>query len=638
MRAIYFLLLALLLYSCAPKSSDNQSIDPVLGQDTGISVTFLNRLEDYPIQIFTEDSGGNEIYIETVGAKTEYVAEGVQARQIFYFKPKGNSNYEILPYTVDTLKKQRYEMQLAQKRYGEAKNAYKRITNGMASRYSFDIVKIDPFKIDADEARGGGRKKLIFEELSDFDRDWYPFDGDFAVKNQFDVQFINEGESTEKSELFQSMSSFQDEFSLSINASAGAGKGPKKVIGTKSASWSKLTKDNRSNSSYFSWFRKEDKKYFIQLRPEHAKLSDSFLDAVAQLPVPEKVPQSVEEAMGSRVFDEYYQFIQEWGTHYPTKVTYGGIIQGSMEVTGNQVSSLVQRGFNVKQGLEGTIKGINLKGEVDYTEEQISELESITESSSKEYVYKGGEGYFELWAVGDEVQPIYIDLEPLFTLINPDFIPNGEQLLAKARMLEQANERYYQEFPIPSADANDLIAYEVECTGITFPKLIDIDKPYFTLDRVRVSMWPSLNKKMVQNGTRYIHNSNGVVWEIKKGKEEVRVPDESRKRMGKNGDLVKWVNPLQRPTMIFLLDPKQISKTNRDNITMRFYARFEEDDGWDVKDEVSVGGTYNGIALKDVGSTWKYYTLTSKEEGKNVDKSDVTAYTHFRVKKFDLFD
>ncbi|MBX2845108.1 MAG: hypothetical protein KTR13_02755 [Saprospiraceae bacterium] len=638
MKSLPYLIPFLGLFACTTGNQDTGDTDGLLGLDTGISVTFVNALDDYPVQIFVEDGAGKEQYIKTIAANTSYEAEGVSPETIFYFKPKGNSNYEILPYTVDTINQQRYELALAQKRYGEAKNVYKRITNAMANRYSFDIVKIDPFKIDADEARGGGRKRLIFEELSDFDRDWYPFDGDFAVKQQFDVQFINEGKSTEKSELFKSMSTFQDEFSLSIKAGASTGVKAKKVKGTASASWSKLTNDSRANSSFFSWFRKEDSKYFIQLRPEYAQLDKGFKAAIAALPVPESLPTSLDKAVTLGVFDDYYQFVKDWGTHYPTKVTYGGIIQGSLEVTGNQVSSMVQRGFGVKQGLEGTIKGVNLKSEVGYSEEQMSELEQITESSSKEYVYKGGEGYFELWAVGDEVQPIYIDLQPLHSLLQQQFLPEGQQLVAKSKLLEFAIERYLEEFPIPNAEENNLIAYEMECTGITFPKLLDIDKPYFTLDRTRVSMWPSLNKKMVGKGTRYIHNSNGVVWEVLKGKEEVRVPDESRKRAGNDETLEKWSTPLQQPTMIFLLDPKQITKAERDAITLRFYARYEEDDGWDKKDDACTGGTYTGLNLKDVGTAWKYYTLTSKEPGKTLKKSDVTANTHFRIRKFELFE
>ncbi|MEM7102782.1 MAG: MAC/perforin domain-containing protein [Bacteroidota bacterium] len=623
---IFFLLL---LFSCSSNTGNQYG-----SSGMQVTLTFINTLDDYPVQIFTEDDSGNEKYIETIGANTEFEFAAAEPSQIFYFKPKGKSNYEILPYTVDTLKTQRYELELAQKRYGESKNTYKRITNAMANRYSFDIAKIDPFKIDADESRGGGRKKLIFEELSDFDRDWYPFDGDFAVKKQFDVQFINEGKSVEKSELYRSMQSFQKEYTASIDASATY----KGVTGTASGSWSKLTRNGEDTQSFFSWFRKEDKKYFIQLNHKHIKLDEGFQKAVAALPVPGELPATINEAITHKTFDSYYQFVKDWGTHYPEKVTYGGIIQGSLNSTRDQITELVQKGYGVKAGLEVPIKGAEAGIGGGYSEEQIEELESITESSHKEYVYKGGEGYFELWAVGDEVQPIYIDLEPLADLLVADYLPEAEQLVAKRQMMQFAIDHYLQEFPIPSPEENNLIAYEMICSGVKFTACEDADKPYNALDRVRVSMWPGLDQKMLKIGTRYLFNTNGVVWEVKKGSKVVTIPEASRKKYKETKSLSLWKTPLQKPKMVFLLDPKKISKAERNRVKIRFYARFDEDDGWDAKDEEAYGGTYSGIALKDVGKSFKHYTLKVKEPKKDWDKSKLNAEVYYKIRKFDLFE
>jgi hypothetical protein len=599
-----------------------------------INISFINTLEDYPIQIFTEDKNGNEKHIKTVPANTTFQYSNAQPQQLFYFKPKGNSHYEILPYSADSLKNQSHELRLAQKRYGESKNTYKRITNATANRYSFDIVKLDPFNIDADEAHGGGRKRLIFEELSDFDRDWYPFDGDFAVKNQFKVQFINEGKSIERTELFRSMSSFQKEFTTSIKASAKS----KAVAATGSASWSKLTKNSQDTESLFSWFRKEDKKYFIQLQPSQVQLDKGFKAAIAQLPVPNQLPNTIKEAVVKQEFDHYYQFVKDWGTHYPKKVTYGGIIQGSQNSNRSQISELVEKGFNVKAGLAAPVKGVKVGAGGGFNKEERAELEQITQNSHKEYVYKGGEGYFELWAVGDEVQPIYIDLENLSDLIIQDYLPEGQQLIAKRRMLQLAIDYYLQEFPLPNPEENNIIAYELICTGITFPSCSDADKPYHTLDRVKISMWPGLKKKMLKKGTRYVLNEDGVVWEFKKNKESVSIPEASRKKRKETKSLSKWTENLQKPKMIFMMNPKKISKTERDQVKLRFWAHFEEDDGWDKKDEITKGGTYEGIQLKNVKKDFKHYTLEINEEGKTAKKSKLNAKVFFKIRKIDLFE
>ena len=87
-----------------------------------------------------------------------------------------------------------------------------------------------------------------------------------------------------------------------------------------------------------------------------------------------------------------------------------------------------------------------------------------------------------------------------------------------------------------------------------------------------------------------------------------------------------------------MIDPKRVSKTKRDKINIRFYARFEEDDGWDKKDEVAKGGTYEGIALKDVGSSFKKYTLSVKESDKDWDKSKINADVFYKIRKINLFE
>ena len=87
-----------------------------------------------------------------------------------------------------------------------------------------------------------------------------------------------------------------------------------------------------------------------------------------------------------------------------------------------------------------------------------------------------------------------------------------------------------------------------------------------------------------------------------------------------------------------MINPKRMGKAERDKVKIRFYARFEEDDGWDKKDEVARGGTYTGIALKDVGSSFKTYTLSVKESDKDWDKSKINADVFYKIRKINLFE
>ncbi len=358
---------------------------------------------------------------------------------VFDFEIKGTSDFTLPPYTVEQFN-QKYQFEIGM-RWKDARTKYARTTNADANRFSYDIFHLNPLYIDQAMAEGGGKQQQIFESLEEDDRDWKVYDGDVALKKTFDLKVVDRGEGKTETKMYYGSQAFEKGFSANVGVSGGV----PVATGSLSVGFNKMTKDESAQGEVFTYSRKADTAYIIDLVPKQAKLHRHFKEEVLKLEVPATVPVDLAQAKKQDGFAAYRNFITQWGTHYPTRVHYGGYIVAYKRNTLEEVASEDGWGVTVKAGVSAPVgpASVGVEGEFGYSEKQKYADKNSTEKMG--YFHVGGRGDDKSWNVGDQVQPIQIQLARLDELLTPIYFKDqtpANDLAGRRAMLKFALEEY----------------------------------------------------------------------------------------------------------------------------------------------------------------------------------------------------
>ncbi len=308
----------------------------------------------------------------------------------------------------------------AGERFDNRRVGEKRLDNGDANRYSYDLLSIDPFYIDYDETStpSGGKKKQIFEEVQELDVDWRAIDGDIALKKQLDFMTLHTGEGSTKTIVHNSYEKVSKALTAGIETSAefaGVAKG--KRSGTFST---EVTRETGSKS-VFAYSVDKIKSYRISLNEEDIKLQDDFL----------------EEVISIRRRRHCKNLIRDWGTHYPTAVIYGGAKIGLHTFEETRLFRAVEEGLDIAQEMSATVKAMTfgIGGEMSVSES--SEYQSVFGVDSTEYKFVGGEGSNGNWSVTSRsAQPIEITLDRISNLLDIKHFQRKNRDITASRLSE----------------------------------------------------------------------------------------------------------------------------------------------------------------------------------------------------------
>ncbi len=408
-------------------------IDNPVSPATG-RFTFSNIMGNaVNVDIYKENGTMSPTFIRRITNNETFTIDNAKIGDAFSFKPD-DDNLRITPYTI-TAFGGTYQLR-AGTRYTNAKGQK---INTKASEYSFDIFKIDPIYIDytADKAifntsgkeiGRGGMRKQIFKSLVENDLDWNSYHGeggDVALKNQFKKEAVNEGSDKSGTENHYSDQSFKESFTGNIGVSGGNEKSGK---AGGSASFSYTTENVSSKRNIYTYSRSFHNIYDIVLEKSAIQLTDEFKSAIKALP----------ETAGLA----YQTFIEEWGTHYATRVGYGGLMIGVMSVDEDTYISSKGYSIDIKGEVE---KGAKVEAGGGYSQNKV--FNEIKSTSKSIYYYKGGTGgNGGSWAVSQgTAQPLRVQLSRLHELLEAHFFNNGltkEQLDRKKALLESALTEY----------------------------------------------------------------------------------------------------------------------------------------------------------------------------------------------------
>ncbi|GGJ46903.1 MACPF domain-containing protein [Deinococcus roseus] len=158
---------------------------------------------------------------------------------------------------------------------------------------------------------------------------------------------------------------------------------------------------------------------------------------------------AVENLSSSSASDPTYQeFIQQFGTHYTTSVSFGGRAYQYTVVEASTFSSMIAQSIDVQAGASGAFDIFTGSASGSYNQQNTQSYQSATESSTTLKNFSGGSP-FDSWdnwvsSVGGQPVPIALTLAPLSDLLNGTNFPNDPDIATRQSLLETAITNYLQ--------------------------------------------------------------------------------------------------------------------------------------------------------------------------------------------------
>ncbi len=301
-----------------------------------------------------------------------------------------------------------------------AKMGFKKLATDPNS-YSYDLRYMDmlsPF--NAPNTPGSSPKKKIFRDLSHNTEQysWYPssIEGSFAVHHSWDATPTNTSNEKMESTYYKNEYEFQKSFSIGGTASVGIAEtkgtqGTKALpggTGTLSGSYKSTKKETQSEDRTYVVTGKTKETYTVTLREANSQLTPDFEDAIKGLPTSYNA--------GNK--SQFVNFINNWGTHYPISVIYGGRFASIMSMTNEQAGKFEERGWDAAREVEATFKGVTVGQTLNASSTTTKNFEEIQKNSKLESNSYGGTVNDGKWTVAPiNAAPVYYTLQKLGDVI-----------------------------------------------------------------------------------------------------------------------------------------------------------------------------------------------------------------------------
>jgi len=430
----------------------NSSFNEVLPR-TG-SVTFVNP-NSYLLDVFLKDlQGNNDVPKGKIGGMGAKMTLVCTVGQVYEFKQLvvDRMGFNELQRTIkDEDIGKEVNLSPPQRLWSNlptGQNLEKPAGNLRANRHSYDLLHLDPIFIDYDQgqdimynnvSRGkGGMRKQIFKEIQGSDNNWYLSDN-VPIENHFDFKQLNEGSFNKSTEIGYTAESFMRSFSGNIGFSAGV-EGVAK--GKNSAAFNYADGQSKNKRNVFIYSKAVARKYQVTFNEKDVNFTAEFKKAVNDLPS-NSIPTDLAAARRDPSFQQYKNFIQTWGTHYPVNATYGGLHVFMSSASEDKLTNSNNWGLTLKSEAEATVKGVTLGTQREFAYTEATTKEQGFDKSNTYSFYKGGDGTPDSWKVSDaDIQPIGVTLARLHELLVAKFFPNVNGLAGKQAMLKYAIEDY----------------------------------------------------------------------------------------------------------------------------------------------------------------------------------------------------
>ena len=311
--------------------------------------------------------------------------------------------------------------------------------------YQSNQAGIDLTKYNPRDLVNTINKGRIFQILDIAEGIDYRIVGDGKImKYGFEYASANHHEGTNEVSMSYGYSSFSKNWSLNVG---GSGSIPVKSASVNPAmdfGYSESESEDRSYENTYAFSREQKSIFTITVDPKKAQLDEEFKDAV----------RNVTDREAAK------EFVEQYGTHYPKLVYYGGDRSVYVVFNKEQYSKAKSFGIDLKakvgvskmQTKSKTYEGFGApkdkresseiaEGHLGFEYKQGSEEESVFENTVSKYRMIGGSGGFDNWDVNESnAAPIASEMDMIYTLIEPKIFKDGTDpaFLAKAKSLIKA--------------------------------------------------------------------------------------------------------------------------------------------------------------------------------------------------------
>jgi hypothetical protein len=299
--------------------------------------------------------------------------------------------------------------------------------NLQANYMGYDILEMDPLHLVRT-----GTQDPVFEQPNGESRDYYDANRIFVPRG---LSYVPEftGRMHKTVHDTTSYAEFKDALSKSVNAGFQSKALPSfSLSNTMSEARESISEEKKMKSIGIS----RAAFYDLVLDKQDIALSETFRARVGAL----------------AVNGDYRGFIDNFGTHYPIAVVYGGMGVLDIEMTEHMRTSLLQRGVDTKTEMTllidpDTESGINFGSENQSESSRL--FRSITGTQSEDFYWIGGAhvgSTSESWGVGEDgVVPIHVTLRPIDELLSPLFFDDIDITMRVRKRLRSEVTRYLVE-------------------------------------------------------------------------------------------------------------------------------------------------------------------------------------------------
>ena len=346
--------------------------------------------------------------------------------------------------------------------------------------FGVDIVNFNPRRVLNSFASG-----QIFRGLELGSTDW-EIQGDKVMKAGMSYSTIPGGEGSSDVRMAYSYSSFAQEWGINLGLKGEIPVKGGKVKPGLDFGFNQFENEERSSQTVYAFTWEQRSVYEISLNPREANLDFGFIDAVRQV---------------SSVADASRNIVEVFGTHYVSKIYYGG--ERSLFATMNNSTYARAKGFGIDIGLSvaaskdnelKTVKNGNTErasgstdpsdiasGSLGFSFSQNEQEREILKQSRSGFLAIGGQGGFDSWTVTeDTAAPVAVELQPLGDLIDAEIFKNGTTnafLSKKKQWIEEAIEQRINAMPtlgqpLPAPRVYSVILKRIEVTD----EVDDLDK------------------------------------------------------------------------------------------------------------------------------------------------------------------
>lgn len=414
----------------------------------------MARLESF------EDDGGIIIDAKDLGDDTVEVYRGkmhignlksssdiwgipVKQGESITFRVIGKTNKVVSPSSIsvsaNSKKNEEYVISIITP-FDSSDTKYVPIPNIKASESSFDIYKIPPARIDQ---AGAGIRRTIFKPLADETTRFTEqgVEKNVPLKPHFSLSEIRSSKGRQTTKSFYGLESIKQSLAASVEVAV-----PIKAISVEAkCGFSTEVESNISTQEVSTMSKIDGTEYTIDLVTEEIELADDFVADVQKLPVPTQKYSSIEEAKADAGWNSYRTtFIEKWGTHYPTQVTYGGYFLG---IKTSSLKQIVKSNTNTISAEASISAAAITKAGASASNSNTKSSDTTNSQERVQFEQIGGTGNsFEDWQSDRKsASPIGINLSSLANLLTDDVfkgVINSDDLSKKQKMLELAFEDY----------------------------------------------------------------------------------------------------------------------------------------------------------------------------------------------------